>query len=222
MEQEIKTSDQHPPATPCAQENGSEKTKSTLAQTFSMVASLLVATVRFLASFITKGARFAAQKLDDFSERNCDSTQRLHHVLKKPACGISHFLKKYKFTDLQRTSTAIQSIVVCTFLICGYLLLNAVFSPAPPAKIIQAAVARDVGSTASFGGGVTQNDLTKFGLGNKLIKYKLTNHYTRKIDGEKFHIYDYVAEVKTVAGPDIQEGTVYIIKRGSGWYCTGE
>ena len=218
MEQEIKTSDQHPSATPCAQEDRSNKTKSTLVQTFSTIASLLAAVIRFLASFIAKGFRFAAQKLDDFPERNCDSTRRLHRTFKKPAHGISHFIKKSKITDLQKTSTAVQSIVVCTFLLCGYLLLNAVFSTTPPAKVIQAAVAQDVGSTASFGGGVTQNSLAKFGLGNKLIKYKLTNHYTRKIDGEKFHVYDYVAEVKTVAGPEIQEGTVYIIKRGSDWY----
>ena len=222
MEQETKTSDQQLSAAPRPQENSSKRMKSTLTQTFSSAVSLLVAAVHFLASFIARGSRFVAQKLDAFLERNCDSTRRLHRIFKKPAYGISHFLKKFKFTELQQTSTAIQSIVVCAFLLCGYLLLNVVFSPAPPTKVIQAAIARDVGSTASFGGGVTQNSLAKFGLGSRLINYKLTNHYTHKIDGEKFHVYDYVAEVKTVAGSDVQEGTVYIIKRGSDWYYTGE
>lgn len=117
-----------------------------------------------------------------------------------------------------RLRLLLSTTVVLAVLLIGFLLFTKSFSPPPPPDLIQAAVARSVGKTVSLGDGFTQNDLAGYGLGNKLKNFKITNHYTRKVDGEKIFVFDYVAQVSSISGEQNSEGAVYFVKRGEKWY----
>lgn len=54
----------------------------------------------------------------------------------------------------------------------------------------------------------------------KMKNYKITNNYTREIQGETIYFYDYtlVGTSKLFPGEKSESGTFSLVKRGEKWY----
>lgn len=98
----------------------------------------------------------------------------------------------------------------------GLLLLCLILAGCggPPSDIVQEAVEKDLNSRAGF----------KLG---EIVNLEITNDYTQNQGDEKIYVYDYDAQVKHA--DDVRAllnkgeegtytGTVYLVKRGKGWY----
>jgi hypothetical protein len=53
---------------------------------------------------------------------------------------------------------------------------------------------------------------------NKLVDYRITNKYTKKVDGENYYIYDFEADIRHYAGEGTIQGSIGFVKRGESWY----
>lgn len=58
------------------------------------------------------------------------------------------------------------------------------------------------------------------GGGFVLVKYEITNTYTREIEGETYHFYDYNGEISSAFAETHNpiQGSVGLVHRGDSWY----
>lgn len=61
-------------------------------------------------------------------------------------------------------------------------------------------------------------NLSQYGYKNELISFEVINKYSRKIEGEKYFIYEFEANIKHYGGESIINGTIGLIRRGDSWY----
>jgi hypothetical protein len=57
-----------------------------------------------------------------------------------------------------------------------------------------------------------------FRMPNEIKTYKITNRYTRRIEGEKWLVYDIKAEVRAVEGAYDANVRIGFVRRGREWY----
>lgn len=218
----MNSTDQRPGVdVPAPDQKGKQQAATALSQIVLGFLMLLRVAGSTIVRLAARCFRFMSARLDTFTKQDFGPqglTQRVLRASQKPAQVVVHFIKRWRLAELETAPVFVRSAVICIALIVAYGLFGAVFSSAPPAKVVRIAVSRDVGGSVTMADGITQNELAKFGLGNSLKSFKITNHYTRKINGEKFHVYDYVAQVASISGARTSEGTLYLVKRGSEWY----
>jgi hypothetical protein len=215
----------HPPRTdsPAPDQQVTKQAATALSQIISGFEILLRIAGRTIVRLAAGCFGFTAARLDTFTTREFGAqgvTQRALSASQKPARVGLHYIKRWKLTELETAPVFVRAAVVCITVLIAYGLFDAVFSSAPPARVVRMAVARDVGPRAILSDGsehkLQHNEL--WGPPNKLKSFKITNHYNRTINGEKFHVYDYAAQLTKYGDSCTVYGTVHLVKRGSEWY----
>jgi hypothetical protein len=158
---------------------------------------------------------FIASKLDHFVSLNFTSqaaTGSALRVLQKLAAAVSSFIRTRQLSDLDKAPLIVRVAVIGILVLVSYGTISVLFRTGPPSGIVETAISRDIG-----GIGIPLPNGQAFHE-DHLKSFKITNRYTKRIDDEKFYIYDYAAEVDGLRGHRRFTGSIHLVKRGAGWY----